>query len=102
MIQFEMLHPQMTPEYLGNIPYFFSKEDPRSAREQINDNYPFGGWQPFKGFELGEDNTLVFPGDHKLVPLAQAKLREETICFYRSAWVAIIQPDGSFEVARID
>lgn len=102
MIEFELLHPRMTKEALGNIPYFFSEADPRPAREQINEAYVFGGWQPFKGFKMVEDFGLKFPNDPVMKPVAVAKLRDETINFYQWAWVSIVQPDGSFEVARID
>lgn len=102
MIEFTLLHPRMTKEALGNIPYFFSEEDPRPAREQINEAYIFSGWQPFEGFELVAEENLRYPGDPVMYPLAKARLRDETINFYQSAWVSIVQPDGSFEVARID
>jgi len=49
-----------------------------------------------------EGHKLRYPGDPILAPLAQAKLRDELIVFYRHALVAIIQPDGSFEVSRVD
>jgi hypothetical protein len=29
-------------------------------------------------------------------------LRDEEIRFYDYSWLAIVQPDGSFEVARVD
>jgi len=34
--------------------------------------------------------------------LAEARLRHETIRFYLFLWAAIVQADGSWEVARID
>lgn len=102
MIDWELLHPRMTYEHLGFLPDFFSEHDPRPAKEQINSNYRFGGWQKFDGFKLGADNSLKYPGDPSLEPLAQAQLRDELIILYQSSWVAIIQPDRSFEVARID
>jgi hypothetical protein len=103
MINFTLIHPRMTREALGEIPYFLSEEDPRSAAEQINANYPFGGWQKFRGFTKADDKGgLKYPGDPVMRPLASAKLRDETIYFYQSAWVGIFQPDGSFEIARLD
>lgn len=108
MIEWEMLHPyqKMTTEQiawrLGYLPYFLSEADPRSAREQLNANYKFGGWRPFPGFELGADNSLNYPGDPPEFPLAQAKLRDELIVLYPHDWVAVIQPDRSFEVCRMD
>lgn len=102
MITFKLLHPRMTPDHLGFLPAMLSPDDPRPAREQFNSNYSFGGWSPFKGFTLNTDNSLSYPGDPPQQPLAQAKLRDELIILYPSSWVAIIQPDRSFEVARLD
>lgn len=90
-------------ERTGYIPEFFDENDPRSAREQINQNYKHGGgWFPLKGWKLFEDNSIRYPGDRTLMPVSTAKLRNETIVVYPGAWVAIIQPDRSYEIARID
>lgn len=97
-----MKHPQATEEMLGYIPSFLSENDPRPAHEQINENYRFGGWQPFKGFRMLSNGNLQYPGDPQTRLIAETKLRDETIRFYEHSWVAIIQPDGSFEVARLD
>jgi hypothetical protein len=95
------LHPK-APEFTGLIPSFLNEEDERSAAQQFGEMYKFGGWRPFEGFTLGEDNSLTYPGDPPLKPMAWAKLRDEVIIVYRHAWVAVIQPDRSFEVARMD
>jgi hypothetical protein len=107
MIKWEMLqHPHMTTAQivwqLGYLPHFLSKDDLRSAREQLNANYKFGGWQPFSGFKLMDDNSLEYTGDPPTIPIAQAKLRDELIVLYPHSWVAVIQPDRSFEVCRMD
>lgn len=103
MITWEFLHPQMTFDHLGAIPSFVDDHDPRSAREQLDTAYKFaGGWQPFHGHVLGSDNSLKYPGDPPLTPLAQARLRDELIVFYPHSWVAVIQPDRSYEVCRMD
>lgn len=102
MLNWELLHPRMTEEHLGYLPSFLFESDPRSAKEQFNERYTFGGFRPFEGFKLGEDNSLRYPGDPPMFPLAQVKLRDELIVLYRHAWVAIIQKDRSFEVARMD
>jgi hypothetical protein len=102
MIDWEFLHPRMTIEHLGYIPYWLNLNNPKSAREQLNQGYVFGGWRPFEGFKLRSDNALLYPGDPPIEPLAQAKLRHELICFYPFSWVAVIQPDRSFEVCRMD
>lgn len=103
LVEWKMLHPKMTMEHLGLIPFWLDDASEKTAQEQLNDGYhQFGGFQPFKGFELQDDNSLKYPGDPKMKPLAEAKLRDETILFYRSAWVGIVQPDRSFVVARMD
>lgn len=102
MIEWIMLHPKMTLEHLGYIPYWLDEANPKSAREQLNDGYHFGGWRPFPGFKLMDDNSLTYPGDPPMRPLARAKLRDELVVFYPHSWVGVIQPDRSFEVCRMD
>lgn len=94
-------HPRMSYEALGFLPDFLSADDPRPAREQFDDAY-ISGWDPFAGFRAQPGDVLVYPGDPPMKPLASCHLREERIVFYQSAWVAIYQPDGSFEIARMD
>jgi hypothetical protein len=101
-VEWKFLHPRMTREMLGYIPIWLSYDDPRSARAQINAGYTMGGWNDFEGFRLGKDNSLHYPGDPAIKPLAEAQLRDELIVFYPHSWVAIIQPDRTFRVARID
>lgn len=94
---------------VGFIPMFLSESDPRPAREQFGDNY-VDGWRPTSvGFKLSawdraaEDfPSLVYPGDPPLPPLAYARLRDELIVVYPSAWVMVIQADGSHEIVRMD
>lgn len=101
MIHFIKLVPGID---VGYLPTFFSPEDPRPAREQINQNYAHGGgWHPTSGFKMKPDSWRVkFPGDPVLYPLAYAKLRDETLIFYEHEWLAILQLDGSFEMARVN
>jgi hypothetical protein len=98
----ELIHPRATVDMLGYIPNFLESGDPRSAREQFNANYVYGGWKPNAGFKKFADDTIRYPGDQPLPPVAQFKLRDERIVFYPGALLAIIQPDGGFEVARLD
>lgn len=100
----EMVHPQANIDMLGLLPAFISVRSPKSAKEQFNENYPFGGWQSSSPgtWIMEDDYTLLFPGDPPLEPLAKFQLRDETIVFYQSAFVAIVQLDKSFDVARID
>lgn len=100
--KWEYLHPMMNFDRLGYIPCWLSEANPKPAREQLNDGYAFGGWTPFKGFILNNDNSLSYPGDQPLHPLAKTTLHGDIICFYQSSWVAIIFPDRTFEVCRLD
>ncbi len=95
------LKRNITPEHLGLIPSFLDEDDPRPAREQFDAKY-IGGWMPFPGFEMLEGGDLKYPEDPVTICLAETKLRDETIRFYQSSWVSITQPDGSFEVSRMD
>lgn len=97
------LHPRCTMEHLGFIPAWLSGDDTASAVERLHRGYSFaGGWQPMRGFKLTDKNHLLYPGDPPLRPIATTKLREETICVYDHSFVAVIQPDRSFEVSRMD
>jgi len=90
-------------DLLGFIPQFFSPADPRPARDQANENYAHGGgWSPFDGFELRSDGYIKYPGDPAMPPLAIAHLRDEEIILYPHFWLMIKQPDGSFEISRMD
>ena len=99
----ELKHPDVTAEHLGMIPQFLDKDDPRPAREQFDANYRHGGgWCPFAGHKILSNGKLKYPEDPPLELLAETQLRDEVIRFYECSWVAIIQPDGSYEIARMD
>jgi hypothetical protein len=103
MIPVRMRHPRATWDHIGMIPYWLSADDPRPAAEQLDGNYGHGGgWRPFEGFRLLDDDSLKYPGDPPLRPIAEMKLRRELILIYQHAWVAIIQPDRTFEACRMD
>lgn len=104
MMIWELVHPQARPENLGLLPSMLDEDDPRSAREQFNSNYQHGGgWFPMQGFKLSADGKrLLYPGDPPMLALARVKLRDELVVLYECEWVAIIQPDGSFETCRMD
>lgn len=91
---------------IGELPCFVDDKDPRPAREQFNANYQHGGgWLPFGQGQWTLNFTtwtLSYPGDPPLYPVAIMKLRDERIVIYRHAIVMILQPDNSFEVARMD
>ena len=105
MIQFT------NPQYVGPyLPHFWSEDDPRSAAEQADTSYIYGGWKPFKGFTLSSSIKqrltgplrLIYPGDPPIPELSRAKLRDETIILFPSDWVVILQSDFSFEISRMD
>lgn len=101
-LPWELLHPQATPDMLGYVPGFVRADDPRSASEQINDRYgQYGGWKPNSRWKINA-HSISYPGDPPRPLVASAMLRDELLQFYAGAYVAIIQSDGSFEVARID
>lgn len=123
MIKFNLLHPDMTEDHLGLIPFFLSEKDDRPAREQIDHHYQHGGgWRPINGFKLNAKFTKLdktsspfvmsrqlgvkYPGDPMLKPLAVARMmnlkRDETLVFYDGSFLAIFQPDFTFEIARLD
>jgi hypothetical protein len=99
-----MLWIQTDPRVdLGFLPGMLSDADPRPAREQIEANYQHGGgWRPQTGFTLHANYRLKYPGDPPLRPRAMTNLRHEMIVLYDHDYLGIYQPDGSFEVARVD
>lgn len=104
--EWQLLDNRVTGDMLGLIPEFLSEDDPRPAREQFNEAYAHGGgWRPFEGFVMaGPDDLywLLYPGDPPTRSLACCRLRDELIIVYQHAWVAIVQPDGTYEIARMD
>lgn len=103
MIPFDILDPRATLDELGIIPMFLSPGDRRPAIEQIDAHYGHGGgWRHVERFEMGESYSLCYPGDEPLQPLFAGRLRDERIFVYHYGFVAVVQPDGSFEAARID
>lgn len=94
------LVPDFNLEMLGYIPSFLDDADPRPAREQFNERYQ-SGWWPLPNFAL-DGITLRYPGDPPLKPYALIEFRDENILIYEGDIVVILQPDGSFEGARMD
>ena len=102
-LDWELLHPAMTRAHLGFLPTFVDADNPEPVAKQINQNYPFGGWQPMGGWiRMEKDGSVRYPGDPKMKPLAKAMHGSEEVFFYESSWVAVRQPDGKFEIARLD
>src|SRR4029077_2979212 len=88
---------------LGFLPGLIDEDDPRGVKEQLDDKYRYGGgWRPRPGLTLRPDQSLKYPGDPPLKPIAISQLRKEVILLYPHDWLCVIQPDGSFEVSRVD
>lgn len=86
----------------GLIPSFLDDTDPAPARTQFDQKY-VGGWRPFLGHEFDPyTGYLHYPEDPPLEPLCVIGFRDELIYIYPFAWVTIVQPDGSYETARMD
>lgn len=103
-VQVKFLHPQANNYHVGEIPYWLDEANPKTAAEQLNDGYAFGGWQPFGAgvVRLNADNSFSYPGDPPQHPIAEMHLRDELILMYQHSWVAVVQPDRSFELCRMD
>lgn len=104
MINFRQIHPRASSYHLGYIDQFLSEADPSPAKEQLDKNYKHGGgWNKFTGFTFDpEAMTIKYPGDPAFPALWEGHLREERIIVFQSAWVMILQKDGSHEIARMD
>ncbi|MGY3278093.1 hypothetical protein [Bradyrhizobium sp. S3.7.6] len=105
MITFIPRHPKATIEHMGYFPDFIDDRDPRPAKEQINERYgQHGGWAPLvpSHWTMYDGDVLQWPEDPPLNPICELRLRDERIVMYHASIFAIIQPDGSFEVARCD
>lgn len=86
----------------GYIPSFLEEGAEGSAREQIARNY-IGGWHSFSGFKLDSGTMeLSYPDDPSMRPLNNMRFRDEVLWLYPHAWLLIMQPDGSWEIAHID
>jgi hypothetical protein len=92
-------------EYLGFIPDFVWPIDTRPVAAQFNDRYAHGGgWMPMNGWTMDEMVNICYPGNEPLAPMAQYRHEPtgEHVFVYQNAWVAIVQPNGKFEVSRMD
>lgn len=93
----------------GFIPSWLNESSKSGAVEQIDKNYSHGGgWRDFNGFTLkGEIDSevgplLLYPGDPPTAAVCHWKVGDEQVVLFDHAWVAVVQPDGSHRIARID
>ena len=102
-IKIRLLNDDAILADLARIPEMLDLTNPALARDQFNANYQHGGgWRPRDMFTLGDDDSLGYPGDEPLHPLAEITSRDERVLIYELNFVAVIQPDRSFEVCRMD
>lgn len=109
----------VTMEWMGLVPAFVNAHDPTPAAKQINNNYEHGGgWRStLPGWSMDEQHVLRYgkqepdedgcPPDPPLEPWFHAQHdlgggKMEDLYFYDSAWMCIVQEDGSFEISRLD
>lgn len=98
------------PKVLGYMPYIVSDFDLRPFKVQINERYAHGGgWAPYGEGEWaltlnkGEPALIKYPGDPVYVERARISNRlGETLILFPYSVVALVQPDMTFEVARMD
>jgi hypothetical protein len=91
-------------EAMGLIPYFLANAaDDECAKQTFNREYAHGGgWHEMGGFKMEEDGTIQYPEDPPHRPLAFCQFGKEEVRIYEYGWVSIRQPDGSYEVSRMD
>lgn len=103
MIQFKILDRRFGLADFGLLPFFFNSEDEPAAK-QIDFHYQHGGgWRPFEGFAFDpKTREISYPGDPSFKPIAEVTVGQERVLIYPYSWVLVLQPDGKFEIARID
>lgn len=96
------------PDLLGFIIYFLDTDDPRPAKEQINERYAHGGgWKFYPGkwtmtFDADDVPHFRYPGDPPVRARGRSELHSERLFIMDHGYFAIVQPDGTFEIARLD
>lgn len=98
------MRPGYRPEDIGFVPYFFEAGDERHPAEQIAERYAHGGgWTPQEGFTIEEDGLRYKDGaKDRLLFSFMVHGHPQTLHLYECAWLAIVEPDGSFAVSRVD
>ena len=89
---------------LGFLPEILDAMDARPVKEQLEDRYRHGGgWRPIPGLTMDRNKKLHFPEDPPYRPSAATMIGREMVIFYRQAsLLAVIQPDKTYEVVRVD
>jgi hypothetical protein len=91
-------------QYAGYIPGWLREDDPRPVREQLDSAYAqHGGYWPQEGFTYHPiSGAMSYPGDPPFMPCCTIMIRDELVIVYRHGYVAIVQADKSFVIARMD
>lgn len=91
-------------DYAGLVSLFVDTRSDEPASAQIDRHYAHGGgWRPISAFTMRPNTYIIqYPGDPPLRPMGVAQHNSELIIVYPDSMFAIVQPDGSFEVARLD
>lgn len=87
--------------WVGMLMVWLSPSDPRSAKDQIEDNYS-GGWVPVEGHRVGPMGEIFYKDDPPMKPVAFTKIRDEIVLVYPFSFVTIIRRDGSYDTTRLD
>lgn len=96
-------------EEAGFLPEILLTSDPRPVSEQLNDRYAHGGGYQVSGSPIAwaldrsaEFATLTYPRDPPMLELSRATINNELCILFDSSFMAIVQPDSSFAVVRVD
>lgn len=101
--EWRFLHPKMTLEHLGLLPEIIRPDDPRPVADQLEDRYSHGGgYRPLPGVTISGNGVRLYPGDPPIEPVATIRINDEVVWFYPDAFIAIVQPDGSAAMTRVD
>lgn len=102
-------HPRASIKTLGFIPGWLHADNAAPLSAQIDQNYKHGGgWYSCRKFWGGidEDGQLLSKPEDGEAPLPLiASVQHpngQKLHFYPHEMVAVIFPDGSFDLARID
>lgn len=118
----QLCDPEGRPRFtnmavVGILPDLLNVYDPRPVKDQLNETYDHGGgWRPIKGFTLKAvapglpvesrdvlaKLTAHFPNDPPFREVSRTIMGDELLVLFECDFMAIIQRDGSFEMARVD
>ncbi len=101
------IDPRFSPHGLGLLPDILIDLDTRPVKEQLEDRYAHGGgFRPMRTSQWRFDpRTMIlrFPGDPPFRPAAYTMINGEKCIFYpQASLLCIVQPDGEWEVTRVD